>query len=84
MSIFILQYVTNTYGKFEFDDLNTKVFKSGEDAADAILQIAKAEYPDADPEIFEEIEILDDYLIRLENDDRPALMYRITETTLDT
>lgn len=84
MSIAVLQYVKNTQGVFEFDDLNTKLFKFTEDAVAAILQIAKDEYPDADPEVFENIDNLDDYLIRLENDDYPVLMYRITEIKLDT
>lgn len=83
MSIFVLQYVTNTYGTFEFDDINIKLFKSAEDAADAVLQIAKNEYPDEDPEIFEDIEACDDFMIRLLDDDKPALMYEITEKSLD-
>lgn len=83
ISLFILQYVTNTYGTFEFDDLNTKVFKSKNEAENAILQIAKIEYPDADPDVFEDIETLEDFLIRLLNDDKPALLFMISEISFN-
>lgn len=77
MSLFILQYVTNTYGAFEFNDLNTKLFNSKKDAENAILQIAKDEYP----KVFENIEALEDFLARLLNDGKPALTFMISEVS---
>lgn len=79
MTLFILQYVTNSYGTFGFDELQSHVFSTRDNAYDFILQIAKREYPDADPDVFEDIEALEDYLVRLTNDDKPALMFEILE-----
>lgn len=79
MSIFVLQYVTNTYGTFGFGDLNTKLFESQEDAANAVLQIAKDEYPNANPKVFENIETLKDFFTNLSDNDKPVMVFMISE-----
>lgn len=79
MTVFIVQYVTNSYGMFSFDELNTRLFKTKEETRTFILEIAKREYPHANPDVFADIEMFDDYLDRLANDHKPVLMYTISE-----
>lgn len=74
--IILAQYATNSFGTFTFDELNTAVFRSREAAEKFIINTALDEYPDA---FFEDIDSLDEYLIELENEDKPFMVYEITE-----
>lgn len=79
MTLFLLHYVTNSYGAFGFDELETRVFLTRDEVHNFILQLAKQEYPDENPDVFKSLEALENFLDRLHNDDQPILMFEILE-----
>lgn len=83
--ITVLRYVTAThdYDSFCLGEIETRLFKTTDEAETFILNLAKEKYLDADLSVFESIESLDDYLDEIYNYDRPTLIFDITEIDFD-
>lgn len=83
--ITVLRYVTAThdYDSFCLGEIETRLFKTTDEAETFILKLAKETYLDADPNVFESIESLDTYLDEIYDYDCPVLAFDITEVDFD-
>lgn len=83
--ITVLRYVTAThdYDSFCLGEIETRLFKTTDEAKAFILELAKERCFNIDhhinPDVFENIESLDSYLEEIYDCDCPILMYEITE-----